>query len=135
MNVFFYGLFMDETVLARKGIVPKSTAIGYVDGFALRIGERATLVPAGGARAYGVMMEITPVEASALYADESVSDYQPEAVSVIQKDGSNAEAVCYNLPADKVIGANKEYARALLSLASQLGFPVSYIDILRRAEK
>jgi len=133
MNVFFYGLFMDDSVLADKGIVPGSAVVGHVDGFALRIGERATLLPDAGARAYGVMMTIAPDEAKALYADESVADYRPEAVRVALADGSNAEAVCYNLPADKVTGTNKDYAKSLLAVAAKLGFPNAYLDEIRRA--
>ena len=59
MNVFFYGLFMDTALLSSKGVTPDSIAIGYVDEFALRIGERATLVRATGARSWGVVANIT----------------------------------------------------------------------------
>lgn len=135
MNVFFYGLFMDEAVLARKSIAPNSAVVGYVDGFALCIGERATLLPKAGARAYGVMMAITLAEINALYADESVADYRPEPVTVRLSDGRNAEAACYNLPAGKITGTNKGYAKSLLVLATRLDFPDSYLDEIRRAER
>ena len=79
--VFFYGLFMDESLLASKGIEPSHTAIGYVDGYRLRIGARATLVPQKASRAYGVLMTIRREEATDLYSDETVADYVPEPVS------------------------------------------------------
>ena len=65
MRVFFYGLFMDEHVLAGKGIEPSKVDLGFVDGYALRIGERATLVRRAGERAYGAAMDIEP--ASEMY--------------------------------------------------------------------
>ena len=41
--VFFYGLFMDESLLASKGIIPSGTAAGYVDGYA-QLSYRNTVV-------------------------------------------------------------------------------------------
>lgn len=66
MKIFFYGLFMDESLLARKGIVPAEANPGFVEGFGLHIGERATLVRRPDSRAYGVMMDIAPGEAADL---------------------------------------------------------------------
>ena len=133
MNVFFYGLFMDVSLLATMGIKPAETRTGFVDGHALRIGERATLVRRPDSRAYGVVMDITPGETAALYADSSVADYVPEPVTVELLDGTRAEATCYNLPPDKVTGANKAYAGSLLTVATELGFPDSYLEQIRQA--
>jgi hypothetical protein len=133
VNVFFYGLFMDEARLASWGIVPSSTALGYVDGFALRIGERATLERRAGARAYGVLMNVAREEARALYTQEGVADYVPEPVIVRLADGTGVEAACYNLPAGQVAGANKDYAKALLEVATRVGLPDSWLDEIRRA--
>jgi hypothetical protein len=36
---------MDESLLASKGISPSRATVGHVDGYGLRIGRRATLVP------------------------------------------------------------------------------------------
>lgn len=124
---------MDESLLATRGISPAETTLGYVEGFDLRIGNRATLVRCPDSRAYGVMMKIAPGEASALYAEESVADYLPEPVVVALRDGTRVDATCYNLPADKVTGTNKEYAALLLKVATRLGFPDSYLDRIRAA--
>ena len=123
---------MDESLLARKGIVPSEVNPGFVDGYGLRIGERATLVHRQGARAYGVVMEIALREATDLYAEESVADYVPESVTVELKDGTQLEATCYNLPGDKVTGTNKDYANSLLNVATRLEFPDSYLDEIRQ---
>ena len=103
-----------------------------MDGYGLRIGERATLVRRSDSRAYGVLMDIAPGEAAVLYAEESVADYVPESVLVELMDGMQVDAICYNLPADKVTGANEEYARALLELATRLEFPGVYLDQIRQ---
>jgi hypothetical protein len=124
---------MDESFLATKGIEPSDVKLGFVDGYGLRIGKRATLVRRPDSRAYGAMMNIAPSEVTELYAEESVADYLPEPVIVEFMDGTQVEATCYNLPGDKVIGANKEYAELLLDVATELGFPDSYLDQIRQA--
>jgi len=135
VRVFFYGLFMDENLLATKGIKPTDVSVGFVDGYGLRIGERATLVRDPDSRAYGAMMNISPNEATELYAEESVADYLPEPVTVELVDGTQVEATCYNLPGAKVTGTNKDYAESLLQLAGRLGLPDSYLDEIRQAKK
>ena len=78
--VFFYGLFMDESLLAAKGIHIADSKMAFVDGYSLSIGERATLLPESDGRAWGVMMDIAPDQVAELYADDSVADYVPEPV-------------------------------------------------------
>ena len=53
VEVFFYGLFMDEELLRGKGLEPEGGEIAAIDGFALRIGQRAALVPTPDAKVYG----------------------------------------------------------------------------------
>ena len=134
VKVLFYGLFMDVSVLAAKGIAPSEMNAGFVSGYALRIGERATLIRRSDSRAYGVVMDIAASEATELYADESVADYRPEPVTVELLDGTQVEATCYNLPGDKVAGANRAYAEALLDVATRLEFPDSYLDQIRQGQ-
>jgi hypothetical protein len=133
MKVFFYGLFMDANLLAEKGIFPQDAAIGHVEGFSLCIGERATLLRTAGARAYGVVMEISSGEAKDLYAESSVADYVPESVTAELMDGSKVEASCYILPSEKVTGTNKDYAEALLKVARKLGLPEAYLAEITQA--
>lgn len=133
MKVFFYGLFMDESLLSTKGIRPAEVSFGFIDGYRLHIGERATLTRCPGRRAYGTIMDIASHEAADLYAVDSVADYLPEPVTVELADGARVDATCYNLPGDKIAGANQGYAAQLLDLATQLGFPDSYLDEIRTA--
>ena len=135
IKVFFYGLFMDETLLASKGIRPTLSSFAYVEGFRLHIGERATLLPAQDSRSYGVLMEVTADQAARLYSDQSVRDYVAEHVVVHLRDEVRVSAVCYNLPASRVSGTNPEYAAALLALATRLRMPESYLAVIRSAAK
>ena len=130
--VFFYGLFMDASVLASKGVRPTDMTVGYVDGYGLRIGKRATLVPETNSRAYGVLMKIAAQDAAALYSEQSVADYVAESVVVTLPDEIQVPAVCYNLPAAKLAGTNPDYAVALLALATKLGLPDSYLRHIRK---
>ncbi len=133
INVFFYGLFMDESLLASKGVKPSRSEPGHVEDYRLHIGERATLLPSEGDRSYGVLMEITPDETAALYSDESVRDYVAEPVVVHLRDSKPVDAVCYNLPASDLAGESRRYAADLLALATRLGMPESYIALIRSA--
>lgn len=131
--VFFYGLFMDEALLASKGVRPTESTIGYVDGYGLTIGKRATLVPEAKSRAYGVLMKIAPEDVAALYSEQSLADYVAEPVVVTLPGDIQVSAICYNLPAAKLAGTNPEYAAALLALATKLGLPDSYLRHIRNA--
>jgi len=72
IEVFFYGLFMDADLLRTKGAHPENLRPACVPGFALRIGQRATLLQNSGARAHGIVMELTHVEIEQLYSEASV---------------------------------------------------------------
>jgi hypothetical protein len=133
LAVFFYGLFMDESLLVSKGVRPSEPTIGHVDGYGLHIGKRATLLPEANSRAYGVLMKIASEDAATLYSDQSVADYVAEPVVVTLPGDIQVPAVCYNLPAAKLVGTNPEYAAALLALATKLGLPESYLRHIRNA--
>lgn len=133
IRVFFYGLFMDESLLASKDVRPTESTVGYVDGFSLHIGKRATLIPEANSRAYGVLMKIDAEDAATLYSEPSVAEYVPEPVVVKLPGNIEVSAVCYNLPASKLTGTNPEYAAALLTVATKLGLPDSYLGHIRDA--
>jgi len=132
IGVFFYGLFMDEELLRAKGVEPTSPRRAFVRGFALRIGQRATLVPDSGARAHGLLMELSHEEIDRLYADASVSLYRPEAVVAELADGVQVPALCFNLQVAPQAGeSNEAYAEKLRGLARRLGLPADYVDQIR----
>jgi hypothetical protein len=129
VNVFFYGLFMDESLLRAKGLRPEGRRVARVEDFRLVVGARATLVPCVGGKAHGVLYSLTAGEVDALYSEESVSAYRPEAVSAQAADGTVVPALCFNLPTPPAPGErNPLYASKLRELAARLGLPADYVS-------
>ena len=125
---FFYGLFMDEQVLRQAGAEPSNFRRAHVVDFALRIGERATLVPSPGGRAYGMLISLTHADLDRLYGAPGLEAYRPEAVVAHPSGGDPVPALCYNLvrpPAPHE--RNPEYATRLRGVLEDLGFPAGYI--------
>ncbi len=129
-TIFFYGLFMDEALLAGKGLHPTTLGRAVLPEFRIHIGERATLVPSAGSRAYGVVMQFAAEEVCSLYSDPSVNEYEPVAVRVRFLDtDETVNADCYNLPPRTGhAGANPSYAVQLSELVRTLGFNSGYAD-------
>jgi hypothetical protein len=128
IDVFFYGLFMDEALLREKGMRPLNRRIASVENFGLMIGARATLVPCEKGTVHGVLFSLTQSEVDELYSEPSVSVYRPETVSAQLVDGSIIPAVCFNLPASPSSAErNPEYALKLRDLAASIGLPPSYV--------
>lgn len=67
INVFFYGLFMDEALLREKDLNPTNARLASVGDFALVIGQRATTVPSVGDTVHGVVFSLTHEEIERLY--------------------------------------------------------------------
>src|SRR5262245_10099895 len=128
IDAFFYGLFMDPEILREAGAAPLDPRRAYVDGFALRIGQRATLVPSGGGRAYGMLFAVTHAELDRLYGAPGLEQYRPEALLARPLEGSPTPALCYNLrEAPRPEERNPEYAARLQRALGKLGFPPEYV--------
>lgn len=129
ITAFFYGLFMDEQLLRAKGVDPKNARRASAPGFALRIGNRATLVGDDASTAYGVVMDLTHDEIDRLYSEPSVSMYRPEAVIVQVEGEGSAPALCFNLTeTPRPDESNAEYATKLRDLARRLELPSDYVE-------
>lgn len=83
---FFYGLFMDQGTLRDAGVAPLNPRRAYVEDFALRIGQRATLIPSPGARVYGMLFGLTHSEFDRLYAAPGLGRYRPEALRPARRE-------------------------------------------------
>jgi hypothetical protein len=131
VDAFFYGLFMDEAVLRKSGVTPTNPRRAYVTDFALRIGQRATLVPSKGAKAFGMLMSLTHADLDILYGSPDLEHYKPEAVVAQTLEGLSLPALCFNLPEAPNPGErNLEYTARLQSVLNQLGFPREYVESL-----
>ena len=129
INVFFYGLFMDETLLQTKGIPLPNLRVASVSGFQLRIGTRATLVPAPAGRVFGLVASLSHHELERLYAEPSVQTYKPEAVLADLANGETVTALCFNLVEPPSSDEhNLDYAAKLRALAERLNFPSDYVS-------
>ena len=128
IDAFFYGLFMDGDLLRKAGVEPTNPRRAYVDGFALRIGQRATLVPSAGGRAYGMLFALTHAELDRLYATPGLEQYHPEAVLAQPLVGTPLPALCYNLrEAPQPHERNSDYAAQLQQVLTVLDFPSAYV--------
>jgi len=126
-SVFFYGLFMDGDVLRQKGLDPKDSKLACVDGYGLRIGDRATLEVSETEQVFGSIMNLGAGELKLLYDEESVADYVPVRLTAADMEGNRIESISYILPMELLSGRNPGYARALLLAADKIGLPDSYL--------
>jgi hypothetical protein len=128
IDVFFYGLFMDEDLLRAKGVMPVDIRPASVSGFQLRIGNRATLVPALSGRVFGRVASLSHVELEQLYSEPGLQAYRPEAVLAQLTNGETLAALCYNLVEPPALAErNPDYASKLRALAERLDFPPEYV--------
>ena len=129
VNVFFYGLFMDVTLLHSKGVIPKDTMLVELQGYSLKIGNRATLIPDANKTVYGFLMSLTHDEIDILYSDNLLKAYRYEPIIVHTKDGRTLPALCFNLvEPPRHHERNEEYARKLKLVAIQYGLPEEYVN-------
>jgi hypothetical protein len=132
IDVFFYGLFMDEALLREKGMNPVDRRMACIENFSLVIGARATVVTCANATVHGVLFSLTHAEVDALYSEASVNAYRPEAVFAQLADGSGTPALCFNLPAPPSTDEhNPQYVSKFRSLAERIGLPPSYVSSIQ----
>ncbi|HKP25018.1 MAG TPA: gamma-glutamylcyclotransferase family protein [Dongiaceae bacterium] len=128
VNAFFYGLYMDETVLAGAGVMPQSPRKAAAHGYALRIGKRATLVKAPGSVAWGMVYALTPGDLAKLYGAPGLEVYRPEQIEVALENRAIIPARVYNLSqAPAPDERNPDYADKLKAAMTRLGFPADYV--------
>lgn len=127
LDVFFYGLFMDREALLAEGYHPGPSVMACLRDYRLQIGQRATLVPAEGQSAWGMVMALPASEIARLYSGASVSAYRPEAVLIETAEGKAIPALAYNLMNWEGGTPNRDYARKLAALAMRLSLPRAFI--------
>ncbi|WIO73691.1 gamma-glutamylcyclotransferase family protein [Porticoccaceae bacterium LTM1] len=132
LDVFFYGLFMDEQVLRQAGVEPSNCRRAYVDDYALRIGQRAALVPVKDARAYGMLISLTQSELNHLYSAPGLGDYCPEKVVAHLSEHEVSPAICYMLAQPFDLSArDPEYVERLKRILNNLKFPSEYVESVK----
>ena len=131
-EVFFYGLFMDRALLAEQGLQPVNDRPAKLEGYSLRIGKRATLVPTPNSVVHGIVMTLSNADIHSLYNQSSVRDYRPEWVTAVFSDDTVRSVLCFNLPhPPKPEEQNADYANRLKALAIRLGLPAKYVESIK----
>jgi len=125
VDVFFYGLYMDDSILKNLGVVVSHKKPVYVEGYRLRIGKNATLLREENSRAYGVVCSLSHSDIHRLYAARGLANYVPEAITVRTSEGRGFAAICYVLltpPHEDEI--NSDYYQTLVSCMKVYGLPI-----------
>jgi hypothetical protein len=127
VDVFFYGLFMDSDVLRDYQVVAVDPRPAYAEGYALRIGRRATLISFAGQRAYGMVYALTEADLDRLYSGPGLEQYRPEPLLVQILGGMTLPVLCYVCPRPQPGEANAQYAARLREVLQKLHFPPEYV--------
>ena len=90
VSVFFYGSFINRTVLAEYDIELGEFDVARLNGFDIVIKPFATLVRSEGARTYGIVIRLPNKKVRALYDHDWVRDYYPQGVIVKPRRGRQA---------------------------------------------
>jgi hypothetical protein len=127
--VFFYGSYMNRSVLAEVGFAPSTWEAASLPGFDIRIAPRANLFRAPGQVVFGVLATATHAELERLYTHAQTvlgEVYRPEAV-LVRTEGAWQPALCY-ISSDMVERpAESAYVERILRPARELGFPSWYL--------
>ena len=131
VDVFFYGIFMDQALLTAEGVIPLDGRRAVVRDLALRIGQRAALAPEPGQQVHGMLFSLTLTDVKRLYDVPSLRAYQPSAILAELVTGDVIPALCYNLPVPpRPEDRNPEYAAKLRAVAERIGLPKEYVESL-----
>ena len=121
------GLFVDEELLRGKGLEPEGGEIAAIDGFALRIGQRAALVPTPGAKVYGLVFSLMRSErlnwiASILNRASRFTSHRPCSRSWPAEASSPPFATTFD-SRRRLPERNPEYAVKLRAVSQKVGTP------------
>src|SRR5271166_3037780 len=128
--VFFYGSYINFSVLREVGLVPEHWEVARLHGFDIRIQPRANLVSSQEHCVYGIAATATHAELARLYAharDVLGEVYLPQAVLVQNLAGLWRPALCYICPEMLPRPADNAYIERIIGPARRLGFPELYI--------
>lgn len=130
---FFYGSYINISVLKEINLLPQQYEIAKLNGFDIRIEPRANLIPSDQHCVYGIVATLTHEELARLYAHakERLGEvYLPEAVLVETWEGSFRPALCYIAPHMQSKPAEREYVDRIVNPAREFRFPDWYIQKL-----
>jgi len=130
VRVFFYGSYMNSSVLREVDLAPEAFEVARLDGYDIRIAPRANLVPSTERCVYGVLAEATHAELGRLYAhakDVLGETYLPHPVLVRTAAGAWYPALCYIAPSMAAARPDGAYVERIVQPAREFGFPDWYV--------
>lgn len=128
VDIFFYGLYQDPTMLTERGATPRAPRKACLHGYTLRLGERGSVLRSPGDITWGMVYSLTHKEIDKLYAGSGLAFYKAEPVVVKLEDGSDIPALCYvTLQPAHPDAENPDYTKKLSTLMHELGLPTSQL--------
>jgi len=127
---FFYGSFINLTVLKQYQVFPEEIQVAKLEGFDIRIEPLATLVKNESSSTYGIVGKVTHEELETLYTLDWVGRYDPEPVIVQTENGNQIPALTYISDQPDKSPAAQDYVLRIVQPAKDWGFPDWYIDKL-----
>ncbi|MBS1269398.1 MAG: hypothetical protein MAG794_00349 [Gammaproteobacteria bacterium] len=139
VDVFFYGSYMNRSVLAKARIDERPCEPVRLPGYLLAIEPWANLVPDTASQAFGILTQVSHAELNRLYTTPSrrkkkkrVSKkrgrYSPEAVLVFDNANVLMPALCYVSHDMTFAVPDPGYVDRILEPAREYGFPVDYLE-------
>ncbi|MFQ5524915.1 MAG: gamma-glutamylcyclotransferase [Thermoanaerobaculia bacterium] len=131
--VFFYGSYINRTVLREVELQPERFEVARLDGYDISIGPLANVHEAPGKVVWGVLASATQDELDRLYAHARNvlgGVYEPRLVPVSTKSGTEA-ALCYVADSLPEAPASADYVGRIVDPGRELGFPDDYIEHLK----
>jgi hypothetical protein len=135
--IFFYGTFMDASVLKEQGINSPRVIPARLSGYQIYIRPRVNLVPADRSFVYGSLAQLTHDEITELYAGLKQRfnlKYFPEAVLAETLDGNFRPALCYVAPRMDESPPDPEYIHQMGAAARAAALPEWYAVYLESLE-
>ncbi len=130
--VFFYGSYINRTVLREVDLAPERFEVARLDGYDISIRPLANVFECAGQTVWGVVASATQEELDRLYEHARNvlgGVYLPCLVPVSTESGTEA-ALCYIAESLPEAPASADYVDRIVRPARELGFPEDYIDRL-----
>ena len=133
--VFFFGAYINFSVLREVDLIPEEFRVATLSGYRLNIEPTATLSREPGSTVWGIMATATHEELRRLYVEHAKiflgGDYFPRAVTVTDLNDNIIPALCYICDDMKAVPAGAEYIEQIARPAEEYGFPKDYVKMIR----
>lgn len=146
ISTFFYGSFMDRSVLKQLGVAVEASEPAMLPGFQIELRPRVNLHRSDRHIVHGAVMSLTHDELTRLYglghkdlqalgvtvpAGDPTDLYQPEAVVVALANGAWRAATCYIADQQTPADPSDAYVQSVVAAARTLRLPDWYIEHLQ----